>query len=89
MSTATTATKAETLEVTYNGVTNPLGFNPHQQVQAILQHAIQLFNVTQQPHLLSLFREDGSKVEEHQSAIDAGLTPGTHLYLRQDQVKGG
>lgn len=82
-------TKTATLVVIYNGVDKPLEFNPRQAVQAILQHAIQLFGVTQQPHLLSLFREDGTKVEEPQSAEDAGLREGTKLYLRPDQVKGG
>ena len=77
------------VEVSYNGVTKALQVEAHEQVEAILQQAIHLFQITQQPHLLSLFRLDGSKVDEHQSAAQAGLQQGTELFLRPDAVKGG
>ena len=77
------------IEVSYNGVTKPLEVEPNEQVTAVLQHAILLFGVTQQPHLLSLFFEDGNVVPENVSATDAGLKPGSKVYLRQNVAKGG
>jgi hypothetical protein len=77
------------IQVSYNGVARPLTIEPHEQVTAVLQHAIQLFGITQQPHLLSLFLEDGTVVSENQSAATAGLKAGTKVYLRQNVAKGG
>jgi hypothetical protein len=82
-------TEGATLKVTYNGVTKRIEFDPSELVKAILDRSIKEFQVTQQPHLLSLFRADGIKVPEDQTAKAAGLRRGTELYLRQDQVKGG
>jgi predicted transcriptional regulator len=73
----------------YNGETRRIEVNAHQAVKALLEHAIKEFNVTNQPHLLSLFREDGTRVEENQSIEEAGITPMTTLQLRPDAVKGG
>jgi len=84
----TAATKIE-VPIVYNGVTRPIEAEPHERVVALLQHAIHTFGITQQPHLLSLFREDGTKVEEHQSVEEAALGTGTLLLLRPDAVKGG
>ena len=75
--------------VIYNGVTRPITVEPHEQVEAVLKQAIHLFGITQNAHLLSLFREDGSVVPEHQSVADAGIKPGERLALRPNAVKGG
>lgn len=77
------------VEVVYNGVTKPLEVQPEGQVTALLQKAIATFGITQQPHLLSLFRQDGSVVPENQSIEGAGLKPGEVLLLRPNAVKGG
>ena len=86
---ATLATTKLEVPVVYNGVTRSIEAQPHERVVALLQRAIQTFGITQQPHLLSLFREDGTKVEEHQSVEEAGLGTSTLLLLRPDAVKGG
>lgn len=78
-----------TLTITYNGVDKTLQVQPHEQVTAVLHKAIALFHITQQPHLLSLFRGDNTKVHETQSVEAAGLTTGMVLVLRPDAVKGG
>ena len=44
------------VEIVYNGVTKPLQVQPEEQVTALLQKAIAAFGITQNPHLLSLFR---------------------------------
>lgn len=75
--------------VVYNGVDKPIIVESHASVQSLLQQAIHLFAITSQPHLLSLFRADGTKVDEQQSIEGADLTSESVLYLRQDSVKGG
>lgn len=86
---STVVEKGFEVEVVYNGVTKPLAVETHQQVTAVLQHAVHLFGITQNPHLLSLFREDGSEVADNQSVAAAGLKPGELLALRPSAVKGG
>jgi hypothetical protein len=75
--------------VSYNGVPRNLPVEGHEQVTSVLQRAIKLFSITQQPHLLSLFFESGAVVPEQSSAEDAGLTAGIKVYLRQNVAKGG
>lgn len=75
------------VEVVYNGVTKSLQVEPEERVTAVLQRAIALFGVTQNPHLLSLFREDGTVVDENQSVEQAGLKPGEELLLRPNALK--
>jgi hypothetical protein len=77
------------VQVVYNGVTKPLQVEPEERVTALLQQAIAAFGVTQQPHLLSLFRQDGTLVPENESVERAGLSPDEVLLLRPNAVKGG
>lgn len=77
------------VDVIYNGITKPLHVEPEEQVTALLQRAIAAFGITQQPHLLSLFRQDGSVVPENESVERAGLKPNEILLLRPNVVKGG
>lgn len=77
------------VEVSYNGITKALQVEPEERVTALLQKAIAVFGITQNQHLLSLFRVDGSVVPEDQSVEQAGLKPNEHLLLRPNAVKGG
>jgi hypothetical protein len=77
------------VEIVYNGITKSLQVEPDEQVTAVLHRAIAAFGITQQPHLLSLFRQDGSVVPENESVERAGLRPGEVLLLRPNAVKGG
>jgi proteasome lid subunit RPN8/RPN11 len=77
------------VDVTYNGVTKPIEVQPEQQVTALLAKAISTFGISQNPHLLSLYREDGTVVPENESVDRAGLKPGEMLLLRPNTVKGG
>lgn len=77
------------VQVVYNGVTKPLQVEPEERVTALLQQAIAAFGITQQPHLLSLFRQDGTAVPENESVERAGLRPDEVLLLRPNAVKGG
>lgn len=78
-----------TVIVIYNGIEKSVEYNPREAVQALLQHAIQEFAITQNPHLLSLFTEAGAELADNQSAEAAGVQPGSRLLLRPSTVKGG
>lgn len=82
-------TKRVTVQIVYNGVTKQLEVEPEQLITAVLQKAIALFGVTQNPHLLSLFRQDGTQVPETQTVERVGLKPREVLLLRPNAVKGG
>jgi hypothetical protein len=84
-----TVEKKFAVQVVYNGVEKPIQVEAEERVTAVLQRAIAAFGVTQQPHLLSLFRQDGTVVDENQSVEQAGLKPGEVLLLRPNAVKGG
>jgi hypothetical protein len=77
------------VQIVYNGVTKPLEVERNQHVTVVLQRAITLFGITQNPHLLSLFRQDGTIVPENETVERAGLKPCEVLLLRPNAVKGG
>jgi hypothetical protein len=86
---ATMVEKKFVVEIVYNGVSKSLQVQPEERVTALLQKAISAFGITQNAHLLSLFRQDGTLVPENESVERAGLTPGEVLLLRPNAVKGG
>lgn len=63
------STKQFTVQLVYSGVTKPVTVEPEQQVTAVVARAIALFNIAQNPHLLSLYREDGTLVQENEFEI--------------------
>ena len=77
------------VDVVYNGITKTLEVEAEEQVTAVLQKAIAEFHIAQNPHLLSLYRQDGSVVPENQSVEGAGIKPRDFLLLRPNAVKGG
>lgn len=84
-------TQTFSIEITYNGLTEPLTVQPHETVQAALEQAMNLFNIQNQRHIMAFYREsDGTEVTpENISLADAHITPGTILALRPSKVKGG
>jgi proteasome lid subunit RPN8/RPN11 len=85
----TSVEKKFAVEIIYNGITKKLEVELEEKVAAVLQKAIAEFHITQNPHLLSLYRQDGSQVPENESVERAGLRPGETLLLRPNAVKGG
>jgi hypothetical protein len=77
------------VEIVYNGVTKPFHVEKQEQVTALLKRAIEEFRIVQNPHLLSLYRLDGSQVPEQGTVEQAHLKPGEVLLLRPNAVKGG
>ena len=89
MSATATATKQFEIVVIYNGLEKPLTVTAEQAVQAVLEHAIKAFGITQNAHLLSLFNEQGVELSGNVSVHDAGIVEGEKLLLRPSAVKGG
>jgi hypothetical protein len=85
----TAVEKKFAVEVIYNGVEKSLQVEAHESVAELLQKAIKEFHISQNPHLLSLFREDGSVVPENETIERAGIKPCEVLLLRPNAVKGG
>jgi hypothetical protein len=77
-----------TVIITFNGSDKEVPYQPEQLVQVLLNHAKQAFEV-ESNHLLSLFTESGTELDDTKTAREAGVVPGTLLVLRQSTVKGG
>jgi hypothetical protein len=85
------------IKVTYNGVTKDLEIQADEQMQAVLQRAINLFSLQRQPHQMGLFTEGNIQVagrlpngqDIHQSVEHAKLQHGQLLILKQVVVEGG
>jgi hypothetical protein len=75
--------------VVYNGVTKHEPVTLDEKIAAVLARAIQLFHVTQQTHMLSLFKEDGTELDDNSTVGQNAITKKDVLYLRQSKVKGG
>lgn len=89
MPTATVAkTKKLTVTISYNGLPKPFDVEPHSTVQSLLQHAIQAFGITQQPHTFALYATTG-ELSDNVSVEEAGITKDEVLILRPSAVKGG
>lgn len=78
-----------TIEIAYNGLTRSFHVEQHEHVTTLLKRAIEEFRITQNPHLLSLYRQDGSVVSEQGTVEQAHLKPCELLLLRPNAVKGG
>jgi len=88
METITTTTH-ETVVVTFNGQDRTLHYQPREQVQALLNRALDAFGVRDSRHVMSLFTTAGAELPDNVSIEQAGVKPGEVLVLRQSTVKGG
>ena len=85
------------VRITFNADVRPLEVRLHERASTVLEQAIRLFGLTNQPHTMGLFTEanvqvagskpDGQDIE--QTVAQAGLVPGQLLVLRQVVVSGG
>jgi hypothetical protein len=80
--------KAE-VEVLYNGRTEEFKYHPGETVKELLDKALQRFGVVQNPHLMSLFDDDGTELADDLTLAQAKVKRGEELVLRQSAVKGG
>lgn len=84
-----TKTKDKTVVITFNGEDRTLTYEPHEAVEAVLNRALNAFGIQENRHVMSLFSEAGTELDDHSSMQDAGAKPGDVLVLRQSTVKGG
>jgi hypothetical protein len=85
-----TLTQRETVvTITFNGHDKVIAYQPQEQVEAVLNRALNDFQVQQNRHLMSLFNEAGAELNDKSSMAAAGVKPGDVLVLRQSTVKGG
>lgn len=75
--------------VAYNGVPKTVKVNPHQAVQAVLQHALNEFGIQQNRENFVLVNANGQELNASSSVQEAGIVPGSQLLLRPRQVRGG
>jgi hypothetical protein len=77
--------------ILYNGLEREVDAQPQQNVQALLELAMNAFGVHQNRHLMALFFVEPLKELEPltQSLKDAGVVNGTKLLLRPSAVRGG
>lgn len=68
--------------VLYNGVPQTLEVNENQALQAVFQHALQLFQLQNAPGNLGLADTNNNPFNLSQSVEEAGITPGTRIQLR-------
>lgn len=78
------------VEVIYNGIEKKFEVEVSETVKQLLENAIRVFSVTQQPHLLSLYTARGEELtNENQTIKEAGIHEKDKLLLRPSKVKGG
>jgi hypothetical protein len=89
--TSASDTQAHHLEltVTYNGLDREVHYTPAESLQALLQHALRLFNITDNAHVMALWTEAGVELPVEGSVRDAGVMPCSVLVLRPSAVRGG
>jgi hypothetical protein len=78
----------DAVTVTFNGADKETGYEPDALVEVLLGQAKKEFSV-ESNHLLGLFTEGGTELDDSKTARNAGITPGMLLVLRQSTVKGG
>lgn len=72
--------------VSFGGVDKPLEVNKNQAVEAVFNHAMQLFHSPGGD--LGLFI-GATELQRHLSVEQAGITPGVKLLLRPRRSQGG
>ena len=77
------------VSVAYNGVEQAFTVKVNETVQVLLNHAIQAFHISTQPHILSIYNSSGVELPDQGKLGELGVTPNAHLLLRPSTVKGG
>ncbi len=74
--------------VTYNGVDKEIKYKRHEEAKALLDAAMDAFDVRENRHTMALWTETGELPIE--GTVDAaGVRPGMLLILRPSAVRGG
>ncbi len=77
------------LQISYNGENKQLPVELTMTVATVVQEAIREFHITQNPHLLSLYAEDGRALHDGESLAAQNVQFGVKLLFCPVSVKGG
>jgi hypothetical protein len=77
------------VSIIYNGDHHEFAYDADQTVHTLLQHALKVFRITANQHLMSLYDAKGTELPDQSTLKDVGVKPGSKLVLRQSVVKGG
>jgi hypothetical protein len=76
--------------ISFNGVDKSFEVEPHQAMQAVLEHALNEFGITSNRHVMALFFDDNREITDlAKSVADTGIVAGTKLILRQSAILAG
>lgn len=76
--------------VTYNGLTRDLEVNRRQAMQAVLERALGLFEITDPRNTMGLFDGSNNEYSDLNASVEAaGLKPGQVVILRPRAARGG
>jgi len=83
------ALRRKEVVVTFNGEGKAFRYEKDETVKSLLDKAIAAFNVTVNPHTMSLYSSSGVELADAATLHDAGVRAGEVLLLRPSEVKGG
>jgi len=83
------ALRRKEVVVTFNGEGKEFRYEKDETVKSLLDKAIAAFNVTVNPHTMSLYSSSGVELADPATLRDAGVKVGDVLLLRPSEVKGG
>jgi hypothetical protein len=77
------------LIITYNGIDKALEYRPDEAMTALLERALDAFDVRENRHTMALWTTAGMELPIEGTVRDAGVKPGEVLVLRPSAVRGG
>jgi hypothetical protein len=77
------------ISVIYNGIRKTISYQDNESMQALLEQALNAFNIQANRHVMALFTLGNSEYGVTGSVKDSGINPGDELVLRQSTVRGG
>lgn len=77
------------IQVIYNGLTKTIAYQNNESMQALLEQALNAFNIQANRHVMALFTLANKEYGVTGSVKDSGINPGDELVLRQSTVRGG
>ena len=77
------------ITVIYNGVAKEIKVRHEETIKQVLDRAVAAFQPLPQPHMMSLFNQAGTELNEAETVDQAGIHPHDKLLLRPSAVKGG
>jgi hypothetical protein len=78
------------ITVIYDGRERTVVAEDHEVLQALLNAAMNAFDIHQNRHTLALWTEAGSELTDLNAHLsDVGIVTGARLLLRPSQVRGG